>query len=123
MLHVPEPLDVDAMDRACDTLIGRHDFGAFYTHRAEDDPPKGTLRRVSQTRWLRDGKDPRIVRFEIEADAFLRHMVRSIVGTALQVGQQKLSADGFARIFAGGNRSLAGPTAPPHGLTLLQVTY
>ncbi|MDY7040531.1 MAG: tRNA pseudouridine(38-40) synthase TruA, partial [Chloroflexota bacterium] len=82
--HWPHPLDVEAMDHAARALIGMHDFAAF------GQPPQGenTVRQVMQAGCKREGP---FVYFDIEANAFLRRMVRSIVGTLLQVGSGKLS--------------------------------
>ena len=121
--HVDSALDPDAMDEACRPLVGVHDFAAFRTHKAQDDPGRTTTREVYWARWRRDEMDPRILRFEIEADGFLRHMVRTIVGSAVQVGLGKLPAAGIAEMLQRGERAAAGPTAPAHGLTLIGVTY
>lgn len=122
-VHIDEPLDMEAMHDACQALVGRHDFGAFRTHQAQDDPGKGTIRRVHGAGWRRDEADPRILRFEIEADAFLRHMVRTIVGSSILVGLGKAPRTAFTAMLAGGERAAAGPTAPASGLALLEVTY
>lgn len=121
--HVAEPLDVDRMNAACCRILGRHDFRAFYTHQAQDDRAKGTARRVMEARWETDPQDPRLIRFRIEADAFLRHMVRTIVGSALMVGSGRLATDALGWMLEQGDRTQAGPTAPAHGLTLLAVRY
>lgn len=121
--HVEGPLDVDAMHRACQSLLGRHDFGAFYTHQAEDDFPRGTMRHVLCATWGRDAAEPRLVRFQIEADAFLRHMVRAIVGSSVLVGLGRLPEPAIAEMLQSRERATAGPTAPAAGLTLLEVTY
>lgn len=122
-LHVAHTLDVEAMDLAVRSLVGCHDFRAFYTHQAQDDSPKETVRRVLRACWRRDEEEPRLVRLEIEANAFLRHMVRCIVGSSLLVGRGALPVDGLGRMLDSGERADAGPTAPPHGLTLLEVRY
>lgn len=113
---VPQALDVDAMERATRTLVGRHDFAAFAT-----GPLQGrTERDVRRAEWHREGT---LLRFEIEANAFLRGMVRAIVGTLLWVGRDHVSADRIAGILASKDRSQAGPNAPPAGLCLVEVTY
>lgn len=121
--QVEEPLDLAAMQRACAPLVGRHDFGAFYTHRAQDDVPKGTTRRVLALGWEQDATEPRLLRFQIEADAFLRHMVRAIVGSAIPVGLGKLPEDGLEAMLARPERAAGGPTAPAPGLTLTEIAY
>lgn len=121
--HVPDPLDLDAMQRACQSLEGQHDFGAFYTHQTQDEPGKRTVRRVLSIEWQRDSLVPELLRFQIEADGFLRHMVRAIVGSALLVGLGKRPADGVRRMLDSRDRALAGPTAPAAGLTLMGISY
>jgi tRNA pseudouridine38-40 synthase len=123
MAHVVAPLDVDRMQTACQALSGKHDFAAFRTHKSQDPPGLGTVRRVHAAAWSRDCSEPEIIRFEIEADAFLRHMVRTIVGSSILVGEGKLPVDAMGAMLAGGERAGAGPTAPPNGLTLLEITY
>ncbi|MBM2809360.1 MAG: truA [Chloroflexi bacterium] len=121
--HVDDPLDVEAMDEACRAVVGTHDFASFRTHRTQDDPDKSTVRRVFRAAWSRDLNDGRILRFDIEADAFLRHMVRSIVGSALLVGHGKRPTTSIGDMLRLANRAAAGPTAPASGLTLREVTY
>jgi tRNA pseudouridine38-40 synthase len=123
MLHVADPLDVEAMKQACRALIGRHDFAAFRTHRSQDDTEKGTVRRILAAEWRREPTRDAAVHFEIEGDAFLRHMVRTIVGSAIQVGLRKEPVESIERMLQGKVRAGAGPTAPAQGLTLLEVTY
>ena len=115
-LYVSAPLDVEAMRRAARTLIGERDFATF------GQPPQGnvTVRRVSAAVWR--GEPPWLT-FDIEANAFLYRMVRSVVGTLLQVGRGELSEEEFAALLASCDRSQAGPTAPPHGLCLMEVKY
>jgi len=123
MLHMKHPLNVEAMQEACAPLVGRHDFASFRTHKSQDDGEIGTVRRVFSADWRRDGGRPEIVRFDIEADAFLRHMVRVVVGTALLVGLEKQRAASVEYALEQQDRAAAGPTAPAHGLTLVEVTY
>jgi tRNA pseudouridine38-40 synthase len=121
--HVVESLDVAAMCAACDLLVGRHDFRAFYTHQAQDDLAKNTVCSVCEARWERDPQEPRLVRFSIEADAFLRYMVRTIVGSSLLVGSGRLAPEALGEMLQHRERTQAGPTAPAHGLALLSVRY
>jgi tRNA pseudouridine38-40 synthase len=116
-LHVAASLDVAAMDRAAQLLLGEHDFAAF------GQPPKKdgiTVRHVSAVEW---GRDAPWLYFDIEANAFLYRMVRSIVGTLLQVGRSEMEVEEFAAVLASCDRDRAGPTAPPHGLCLVEVKY
>jgi tRNA pseudouridine38-40 synthase len=113
-LHIAGPLDVAAMRDASARLVGRKDFSSF----AAD--PRGGVRSVRSARWCEDG--PRL-RFEITADAFLRGMVRAIVGTLLWVGRGKIDALTFEKIVATNDRAMAGPSAPANGLCLIAVEY
>lgn len=121
--HVSDPLDVEAMDLACQVLVGKHDFAAFRTHRSQDDPLASTVRGVTSIRWRRDETEPRLVKLRIEADGFLRHMVRSIVGSAIRVGVGKAPVGWIGEALAQKERAAAGPTAAAAGLTLLEITY
>jgi len=110
---LPATLDRAAMREASARLVGRHDFAAF----AAGVSGERTVRRAV---WSEEGE---VLRFEIEADAFLRGMVRGIVGTLLWVGRGKTSIDRFGVILRGGDRALAGPSAPARGLCLVTVSY
>jgi len=114
--HRRRPLDLQAMKQASELLIGEHDFATF------GRPPVGvnTVRRLFRAEWRREAA---LLNFTIEANAFLYHMVRSLVGSLCQVGDGRWSVAAFAEAFATANRALAGPTAPPQGLCLLAVTY
>ena len=115
--HHPVALRLDAMREASAALIGRKDFGAFASG---EGPSRGKVRAVRRADWSRDGD---LLRFEIEADAFLRGMVRAIVGTLLWVGRGKTSVERFGEIVRSQDRTQAGPSAPPQGLCLTRVTY
>lgn len=115
-LHVTASLDVVAMQQAAQSLVGERDFATF------GRPPQGeiTVRRVLAAEW--GGEMPWLT-FDIEANAFLYRMVRSIVGTLLQVGQGRMGVEEFVAALTVCDRSRAGPTAPPHGLCLMEVKY
>ncbi|MDY7076841.1 MAG: tRNA pseudouridine(38-40) synthase TruA [Chloroflexota bacterium] len=115
-LYVTAPLDLGAMQRAAQFLVGEHDFATF------GQPPQGqvTVRQALAAEW--SGEPPWLT-FDIEANAFLYRMVRSIVGTLLQVGRGGMSVDEFSAAMAAHDRSQAGPTAPPRGLCLMEVKY
>ncbi len=115
--HVARPLDVRAMRLAAARLPGTHDFSAF---RAADCEAKSPVRTVTHS-GLVESENGCIYR--IEATAFLKHMVRAIVGTLAQVGIGELTPDGFAGVLAGRDRTRAGATAPPQGLVLVAVAY
>jgi tRNA pseudouridine38-40 synthase len=118
--HVPGPLDLGAMRRAARWLLGRHDFAAFATHQAQANRPQSTTRTVLAARWRCEGA---FWHFDIVADAFLRHMVRTIVGTLLLVGRGQLAPAAVGEILRQRDRRRAGPTAPAAGLTLMQIGY
>lgn len=118
--HVPTPLNVDAMQLACDPLLGEHDFGAF-CRRPKVDPPVSLVRRVLDASW--SGETGGELVFEIRATAFCHNMVRSIVGTVVEVGLGRISAGDMAAILRSKDRAFAGKVAPPQGLCLWEVGY
>jgi tRNA pseudouridine38-40 synthase len=135
--HVAQPLDLDRMMRATTALVGEHDFVSF---QGRGTDVKTTVRRVLAAAMTEmnihtdqpialsplgdapDG-DGRLFRFEISGTGFLRHMVRTIVGTLVDIGRGQLEVDDMAAIIASRDRRSAGHTAPPHGLMLWQVRY
>jgi tRNA pseudouridine38-40 synthase len=116
--HVPQRLDVGTMERAAVALVGRHDFAAF---QGAGSPTHTSLRRVTAAGWRR-AADGTLV-FEISGDGFLRHMVRSLAGTLVEIGQGRRDPDDLARLLASRDRARAGRTAPPQGLFLVKVEY
>lgn len=117
--HLRRPLDLGAMRRAAAVLIGRHDFAAF---EGAGSPRSHTIRQVFTACFhAEEGGD--VVAFDIEADGFLRFMVRNIVGTLVLVGGEKIGVSDFAEILQSRERRRAGPTAPPQGLFLMRVSY
>lgn len=124
--HVKQPLNLWAMQLACDPLIGEHDFSAFCRRPkpAEGATPPSMRRRVLQATWRQVSNDHSgLLRFEIRANAFCHQMVRSIVGTLVDVGLGRLHAGDIRPIMLGGSRQAAGQVAPPHGLVLWEVGY
>jgi tRNA pseudouridine38-40 synthase len=118
--HVPQPLDLDTMNRAGRLLVGRHDFAAFQTaSRAADI--RSTVRTLLELRvWPEsDG----IVAIDIVGEGFLRYMVRTITGTLVEVGQCRRPVSEMSDILASRSRDRAGVTAPPQGLCLMAVDY
>jgi tRNA pseudouridine38-40 synthase len=115
---IRRPLDLSALQEASTYLIGQHDFKAF---EGAGSPRSDTIRKVTRAQWLRTDADRMC--FEIEANGFLRYMVRNIVGTLVDVGSGKLTAEDFGTILTSLDRKRAGATAPAQGLFLVQVTY
>jgi tRNA pseudouridine38-40 synthase len=129
--HVPVPLDATRMTEALAPLVGRHDFAAFC---GAGSDAAGTERTLLEASCRTETADPsaswrptasagsRIV-IEVRGDGFLRHMVRNIVGTLVEVGKGRWPAATTASLIAGRDRRDAGPTAPAHGLCLVDVRY
>ncbi len=120
---VPDPLDVRAMQAACDPLLGEHDFAAFCrkpTARRDGTIP-GMTRRVEDAEWV--AGDDGVLYFWIEANAFCHQMVRSIVGLLVDVGKGKRQVSDVMRVLRGLDRGANADPAPPHGLVLWEVRY
>jgi tRNA pseudouridine38-40 synthase len=117
--HVPYPLDLSLMQAAADALVGSHDFAAFGL---PTDGTSSTVREILFARWERTPSDGTLA-FSICGTGFLRYMVRSIVGTMVRVGSNKMTPEAFSAVLASRDRAAAGPTAPPHGLFLVSVEY
>jgi tRNA pseudouridine38-40 synthase len=121
--HVAAPLDLPAMQAACDPLIGEHDFTSF-CRRPRGEPERSLTRRVLEARWVRDeAVGEGVLRFWIDATAFCHQMVRSITGTLVDVGLRKRTAADVVAALRARDRGAAGPVAPPHGLCLWEVVY
>lgn len=116
--HIPQKLNQEAMAKAAHFLVGEHDFSSF---KSSGTPTRSTIRRVFRVGWKRDRGG--ILRFEIEASGFLKQMVRTIVGTLVEVGKGKITPEEFQEILLSRDRRKAGPTAPAHGLFLKEVKY
>jgi tRNA pseudouridine38-40 synthase len=121
--HEHRPLDVARMTEAGRLLLGEHDWTAFASAQSDGE---SRIRTVSdftiESRW--DGRaGANILEFQITANGFLRYMVRSIIGTLIEVGRGEKDSDTIQTAIVTGDRSLAGKTAPAHGLTLLKVDY
>ena len=141
--HVPGPLDVEAMGAAARLLEGRHDFAAF---QATGSSVSTTVREVAVSRivdcGLRTGEESVIesaiestiksairnpqsamLTYEVVGSGFLRHMVRIIVGSLVEIGRGRQPVAWMSEVIASRDRTLAGPTAPPHGLFLVGIEY
>ena len=115
--HVPVSLDVARMRLALEPLRGRHDFSAFCAAPGRAHEPTCVVRALHVLRHR--GR----IAFLVSGDRFLHHMVRNIVGSAVEVGRGAREPGWLAEVLAGRDRRRAGPTAPAHGLTLLRVVY
>ena len=114
--HYNGDLNIEKMQKASKTLIGRHDFSVF---KSKSDN-KNNIRTIKRLEIKKKGK---YLLFTIEADGFLYKMVRSIVGTLLGVGREKMTIKEFKRVLKSRSRPLAGATVPARGLCLLRVKY
>ncbi len=112
-------LDIEAMNSACQLLVGIHDFASFASEMG-DEPEKSTSRNVRRADVMRNGE---MIIFTIVANAFLRHQVRNTAGALAQVGLGKMSAAEFNHLLEVKQPGLAGPTLPACGLCLVQVNY
>ena len=115
---VASPLDIEAMNRVCQALIGEHDFASFAT--CIGAGLRKTVLRVYRAEVERDGEQ---VIFSIEAKSFLPHQVRNTVGALIRVGLGRVSVDEFHSMTEAKKPGLAGPTAPAHGLCLMRINY
>ncbi len=115
--HLHQPLDEAAMNAATSHLIGTHDFSSFQTQPTENED---LICRLQQLAVTREGDRLRI---EAYADRFLKQMVRSIVGTLVEIGLKRRPPDSLKNILTAHDRSAAGKTAPPQGLFLVRVDY
>jgi tRNA pseudouridine38-40 synthase len=137
--HVPDVLDRDAMRLGAAALVGTHDFAAFRSIGGEVKTSVRTIARsefvVGRTlsgppgepaafaRERPTNDEPSLLAYEIAGDGFLRHMVRAIAGTLVEIGRGQRPAASIAALLAGGSRAEAGATAPPQGLFLVRVDY
>jgi len=113
----PHRFDLEALQACAAALPGNHDFTAFtptQTDHVRFD------RDIHHTSWIQEGD---ILSFQITADAFMRNMVRILVGTMLEVSSGRRTTESFSKLLGGAPRSAAGDTAPPHGLYLEHVSY
>jgi tRNA pseudouridine38-40 synthase len=115
--HVRHPLDTGAIRAAAAALVGEHDFRAF---RAADCDRRSTRRIVRRLDVDRQGA---LLTLEVEATAFLKNMVRILVGTLIDVGRGRIGPEAIPHMLETGDRTAGGMTAPAHGLTLLRVNY
>lgn len=115
--HLPYDLDIPAIRQAMSCLAGLHDFTSFQGPRASSSDPICLISQISLS------SDPMTLVIRIQANRFLKQMVRAIVGTLAEVGRHKRSPDSMRDILQAKDRRAAGETAPPQGLYLVQVLY
>jgi tRNA pseudouridine38-40 synthase len=132
--HVVGSLDRDAMSAAARLICGRHDFAAF---QATGSSARSSVREIFSSRLMVGSATASngdtvsrgleacdaLITYEVSADGFLRHMVRTIVGTLVEIGRGRQSIAWMGEVLARRDRSRAGPTAPPEGLVLISVRY
>jgi tRNA pseudouridine38-40 synthase len=116
--HVPQALDLRAMRKACGYFAGRRDFAAFANNRNYE--MESTVRTLHECRLQHRG---RLITFRIRGEGFLYKMCRGIVGTVVQVGQGRFPPEAIEQMLEAKDRSMAGMTAPAHGLVLWKVFY
>ena len=115
--HLPEPLNLTLMREGAAALVGTHDFVSFQSTGSDVATTVRTLTRSQIVE--RSG----VLAYEVDGDGFLRHMVRAIVGTLVEVGRGSRPATDLTDLLISGSRRRAGATAPAHGLTLVKVEY
>jgi tRNA pseudouridine38-40 synthase len=120
--HIPYPLDVAAMRTALPALEGRHDFAAFRSSGSDIEDSVRTLREVRLDETPAEDGGRRLI-LTLVGDGFLRHMVRAVMGSLVEVGRGRWPAGRLAEVVAGADRAQAGPTAPAQGLFLVSVRY
>ncbi len=116
--HYPYPVDIAAMRRAASLFLGEHDFASFTPRKVADS--KTTVRRIFRSELRTRGP---ILEYSVEGNGFLQYMVRNMVGTLLELGRGRITLAQFKHLFEANDRTLAGFTAPAHGLILVSVRY
>jgi len=117
--HVPDRLDVRAMNAACDQIIGSHDFSAF-CKRNKSRPTESFVRTVELAEWSARGTS---LRFDIRSKSFAHQMVRSLVGMMVEIGRGRRRAVDMGVVLRSLDRQAAGSPAPPHGLVFMKAHY
>ncbi len=118
--HVPHPVDLSLLKEAASAFIGTHDFTSFANEANRGAAAKNAVRTIQRLDMI---QEPGGVRLELQGDGFLYKMVRNIIGTLLDICCGKIDKDQIPFILSAKDRRLAGRSAPPHGLYLIEVTY
>lgn len=119
--RIRESIDHEAMHRAAQHLLGKHDFSSF---EASGSARATSVRTIRDIEVRRISSEPTgLLHFEVEADGFLYNMVRNIIGSLVEVGQGSRPESWLAEVLSAQDRRVAGTTAPPHGLYLMRVDY
>jgi len=126
--RVPQTLDFQSMCSAASLLHGMHDFTSFRASGCNAKNPtrtifKSHIEKLDSLDFMTAGLSGNFLKLKIEGDAFLRHMVRNIAGTIVEIGKGKFQPDIIEKLFSAKDRRLAGPTAPAQGLFLERVIY
>ncbi len=121
--HEARPLDIGRMNEVARLFLGEHDWTAFSAARSDVEHRIRTVTEFRVESYWDARANASIIEFRISANGFLRYMVRSIVGTMLEVGRGEKDSDTIQTAIISLDRDLAGKTAPAHGLTLLKVDY
>jgi tRNA pseudouridine38-40 synthase len=121
--HEARPLDVGRMNQAGRFFLGKHDWTAFSAANSDSENRVRTISEFSVDLGWDQRAQASVIEFRVTGDGFLRYMVRSIIGTLLEVGRGDKDFDTIQTAIVSGDRNLAGATAPAHGLTLLKVYY
>ncbi len=116
--HLTQRVDMAVLEHSAQAVIGRHDFRAF---RASDCESLTSVREISVSQWA--APDPSTLVYEVTANAFLKHMVRALVGTMVDCATGRMSVGSMERLLKGADRSQAGQTAPAKGLVLVRIDY
>ncbi|MEW6675067.1 MAG: tRNA pseudouridine(38-40) synthase TruA [Nitrospirota bacterium] len=125
---VQQPLEMKSMKKAGEVLIGTHDFSSFRGAGSSSRNPVReifslSIERFERLDFMTASIKGEFIKIRIEANGFLRHMVRNIAGTLVEIGRGKIPADRIEEILKSHNRRLAGPTAPANGLFLERIVY